>query len=174
MISRLTLMCALICSISFVACDTEALTINKDFSGATIRLEIPATSEPGAVAIIEKDIETKLRQSLEDFDISEDRLRQVVVKTVVARIIDPNEDFSFDQLEDIVLKFYSEELGELTIANKAKPTGRESTFEIADAELKEFLLSDLFDAVLSGTSTQAIGEGVIAEIDVTYEITAGL
>ena len=174
MFSRLLLFCALVSSVALTSCDTEGLAINKDFSGGTIELAVPSSAEPGELAIIKKDVETKLRQSLEDFDISEDRLKKVGVKSVVARINDPSGEFSFDNLTDVMLMFHSDELGDIEIATMPNADGTEAEFVVADSELKEFLLSDKFDAVLTGVSNKGVSEGVMAEVDVTYEITAGL
>lgn len=176
MISRFLLSTALVgtIAISSVSCDTNAFAVNKDFSGGTISLAVPPSAEPGEVAIIKEGVETKLRQSLEDFDISEDQLKKVGVKSVVARIIDPNNEYSFDNLTNIMLVFRSTEMGDVEIASLPDAEGTEAELIIADSELKEFLLSDSFDAVLTGVSNAGVSEGVMAEIDVTYEITAGL
>ncbi|MFK8056902.1 MAG: hypothetical protein AB8F78_12340 [Saprospiraceae bacterium] len=174
MISRLFLFCALLGSVALTSCDTEGLAINKDYSGATIELAVPASADAGAVAITKEGVETKLRESLEDFDISEDRLQAVGVKDVVARINDPSGEFSFANLTNVTLMFHSDELGDIEIASMPNADGTEATFVVADSELKEFLLSDKFDAVLTGESDRGVPEGVIAEVDVTYEITAGL
>jgi len=174
MFSRLLLFCTLIGSVALTSCDIEGLDINKDFDGATITLDVPASEAAGPVAIKQEGIETGLKQSLKEFEISEDQLRQVVVKTVSAKMIDPSEDFDFSNLKDVTLKFSSEELGESILASLDQGSGTEATFEISDSDLKDFLLSEKFDAILVGTSDQGIGENVKAEVSVTYAITAGL
>jgi len=70
--------------------------------------------------------------------------------------------------------FHSEELGDIQIASMPNAVGTEATFVVADAELKDFLLSSAFDAVLTGESDKGVSQGVMAEVDITYEITAGL
>jgi len=175
MISRTLLFTTLLGgSIAFTSCDIEGLAIDQDFSGATIVLDVPASPEGGDVSIVKEDIETNFRQSLEDFDISTDRVKQVAVKTVIARITDPSNAFSFDNLKDVALNFQSEELGAVLVASLPDATGTEATFIVEDADLKEFLLSDKFNALLTAASDSGVAEGVKAEVDITYEISAGL
>lgn len=173
MISRLIFI-ALAACVTLTSCDTDILTINRDFESATIRMEVPATDMAGPVTISHEGIVTDLRQKLVDFDISEDQLRGVGVKKVVATINDPAGNFTFDDLTNVTLVLTNESLGNVTIANLPDGTGTTAELEIANAELKEYLLSDTFDAVLSGTSSEGIGADVTVAIDVTYTLTGGL
>ena len=175
MFSRTLLFSALLGgSIAFTSCDVDGLAVNKDFSGATIELPVPASPQGGEVSIVKQDIETNFRQSLEDFDISTDRVKAVGVKSVVARIMDPSDEFTFENLTDLALTFESAELGDIMVASLPNASGTEATFVVEDADLKEFLLSDKFNAVLTGMSDIGVSQGVMAEVDVTYAISAGL
>lgn len=173
MISRLLLI-ALAASVTLTSCDAELLKIARDFAATPIVIDVPATDEPGSVAVSREDIETELRGKLEDFDISEDQLKSVVVKSAVATINDPSGNLTFDDLKDMALVLSNETMGDVTIAKLPSGTGNTAEFDVEDTELKEYLLSDTFDAKLGATSSEAIGEGVTVSIKVDYSVTGGL
>ncbi len=172
MFTRIALFALATCA--FVACDDDLVSIDRDFSGATLTYAVPSTDSAGAINITREDIDVDLRQQLDDFGISEDQLRAVMVQSVVATLNDPSGEFTFDDLSNASITITGGSLPAVQIANLPQGSGTTATFDVPEVEIKEYLLLDMFDASLSGTSSEAIGEEVTVDVDVTYQLTGGI
>lgn len=158
----------------FVSCDEDFLTIDKSFDGATFTIDVPQADEPGAVSLRHDDVELNIQQRLDEYGVSEDNLRMIVVEAVEVTINDPANVFTFENLSNVALQVDNAALGAVTIADLASATGTTASLDVRDADIKAYLLSDQFSSILTGVSNSAIAAGVTVDVDVTYSLTGGL
>ena len=163
-------------SFSSVSCDDLFGLLNFDSGEYTLEFVVSPLDEVGYHIFSEKVFESDLDSILAANDVSEDRLKEVIIKEAIARITDPDTTVFFDPLASFSVSLYTDSLGEKNIASMDPvPDGvREIKLSLVDDDLKNYMFAPDFMISAMGALSEQIFNPIPVQVKVRFELKAGL
>lgn len=155
----------LLTSVGFVACDKvkdavqEATKVSTDLDLQGQDFELPAGLDsavgityPFDTTITEMPFATNIDMYIDSFNVDPDQIKSVILKQVQLTVKNPAGG-NFDYLENIKLAIRSGNRAGMSLAEKMGiPTGTtQLDFDVASANVKEYLLEDTIYISVRGT-----------------------
>ena len=163
-------------ALALTACESDLLTVDRDFAAPTLAFEVPARSFGGSADIVMRDYELGLDEALDDFGLARADVESIRLSAASALIDDPSGEFTFADLERGEL--WLDPPGEEPVLVAFVPEGAAgATVELSltDLELVGLLGDDdEVDAILRVEVSDAPGEGVSVALALTFGVVGGV
>lgn len=148
MANKLCLAFLLACAVFFGSCEIveDALPdITFDVNGSELEFTLPRADEAGTYTSVFETTASDIQQSLDDENVSDDRVESVNIKEADFRIITANPTVDLSAIDRITLTVSSPGLGTLTLADSdlSNVNGTETTLTVAESDVKEQLLASM-------------------------------